>query len=176
MFDALSPTDIISLVLLILIAVIVLRQALAGGRSYAPTAGRGSSLSGGAGLEPDLWLQAEPPTDTNDPVLLSRHPGSHYVGPEQAALALAMLDDAQSFAEVGGHVPADLSLFLDQSFPSDHLGSNDPAALASLVLLDPTARFAEEVSDEPPHPALAALRGLALASVLLALLYRLIFF
>ena len=176
MFDALSAPDIISLVLLILIAVIVLRQALAGGRLRAPTAGRGASLRGGAGLEPEFWFQTDPPTDTNDPVLLSRHPDSHFVGPEQAALAVTMLDEAQSFAEVSGHIPADLSLFLDHPSPPDHLGSNDPAALASLVLLDPTARFAEEVSDEPPHPALATLRGLAIVLILLALLYRLIFF
>jgi hypothetical protein len=56
------------------------------------------------------------------------------------------------------------------------LSSNDPAALPPLVLLDPTARFGEEVLDDPPHPALPLLRALAIVLIVIALLYRLIFF
>ncbi len=176
MLDALSTTDIISLILLILIAIIVLRYSVSGARSPASRVGYGASLTGGAALEPDLWFQTESPTDTNDAVLLAHNTENRYTGPDQTALALAMLDDSQHFDEITGHIPADLPVFLGQSSPPHHLASNDPAALASLVLLDPTARFAEEVSDDPPHPALPVLRGLAIALIVFALLYRLIFF
>ena len=176
MLDALSATDIISLVVLILIALIVLRHSLSGDQSPTSAAGRGPSLTGGAPLEPERWFRNDSPTDTNDPLLLAHNTENRYAGPDQTALAMAMLDDSQQYDEVTGHIPADLSVFLDHSTFPNHLGSNDPAALGSLVLLDPSARFGEEVLDDPPHPALPMLRGLAIALTALALLYRLIFF
>ena len=176
MLDALSAIDIISLVLLIVIALVVLRHSLSGEQSSSATAGRDPSLTGGAPLEPERWFRDDSPTDTNDPLLLVHNTDSRYLGPDQTALAMAMLDDSQQYGEVTGHIPADLSLFLDHSAFPNRLGSNDPAALGSLVLLDPTARFGEEVLDDPPHPALPILRALAVALIVLALLYRLIFF
>ncbi len=174
MLDALSTIDIISLIILILIALIALRYSVSGDQSPASVIRRGSSLTGGAQLEPDLWFQAGSSTDTNDAVLLAHDAGNRYTGPDQTALAMAMLDDSQQYDKVTGHIPADLSMFLGQSSLPNYLGSNDPAALASLVLLDPTARFGEEVSDTPPHPALPLLRALAIALIVLSLLYRLI--
>jgi len=176
MLDALSSTDIISLILLILIAIIVFRFSVSGNQVHRSTADRDSALTGGDQIEPDPWFQEDSATDTNDPVLLAHNSDSRYAGPNQTALALAMLDDSQQYSTVTGHIPADLPVFLDHSSFPTHLGSNDPAALASLILLDPAARFGEEVSDDPSHPALATLRGLAIALVVLALLYRLIFF
>lgn len=175
MLAALSTTDIISLVILILIAIIVFRYTVSGNRWSVSAPGRGSSLTGGSQLEPDLWFQAETPTDTNDAVLLAHDTENRYTGPDQTALALAMLDDSQHYDVVTGHIPADLSLFLSPSSLPYPLGSNDPAALAPLVLLDPTARFGEEVLDDPPHPALPYLRAMAIALIVFALLYRLIF-
>ena len=175
MLDALSSTDIISFIILILIAIVVLRFSVSGKRTSAVTRVPGPSLTGGAQLEPDLWFQAETPTDTNDAVLLVQDADNRYAGPDQTALAQSMLDDSQHYEEVTGHIPADLPVFLAQSSLPDRLGSNDPAALPSLILLDPTARFGEEVLDDPPHPALPLLRALTIALIVLALLYRLIF-
>jgi hypothetical protein len=175
MLDALSTTDIISLIILILIAIVVLRYSMSGGRSSTSPPWRGPSLTGGAQLEPDLWFRAKAPTDTNDAVLLAHDVDNRYTGPDQAALAVALLDDSQHYDEVIGHVPADLPAFLDPSFPPKHLGSSDPAALATLVLLDPTARFGEEVLDDPPQQALPFLRILVISLIVLSLLYRLFF-
>ncbi len=176
MLEALSTTDIISLIILILIALVVLRYSASGSQSSRAKDGRRSALVGGGQPEVEIWNPSGSLTDTNEALLLTEDADSRYVGPDQAALALAMLDDAQYYDEVTGHIPADLPMFLGQSALPHQLGSNDPAALGSLVLLDPTARFGEELSDDPPHPALPILRVLAIGLIVLALFYRLIFF
>jgi len=88
MFDALSLTDIISLILLILIAIIVFRFSVSGNQVRRSAAGRDSALTGGDQIEPDPWFQGYSATDTNDPVLLTHNSGSRYAGPNQTALAL----------------------------------------------------------------------------------------
>lgn len=177
MFESLSLLDLISLVMLLLIILIVLFSSR-GDRSERQDiseADWGHTLTGSISLDADVSLDIVTATDTNDPLFLAYSRGSVYRGPDQTALAMALLDETISYDRITGQIPADAVMFLAPSVLPEYLGSNDPAAGASLTLLDADAHLAEEVLDDPPHATLPTLRLLAIFIALLALLYRLLF-
>ncbi|MCO6449694.1 MAG: hypothetical protein J5I90_02785 [Caldilineales bacterium] len=173
MFDTLTYIDLTSLALLALLLVLALAPRLQ--RPRKPRTSTGPALVGGVTLDPDAEVANAQLVDTNDALHTASGVDNHYLGPDQTTLALALLDPPETYASIGGFIPADLVLFLiDEPLP-DRFGSTDPAAAPALFLLDPEPRLLERGLEQPDPPYLYPLVGTVIALIaLIPLIFRLL--
>ncbi len=178
-FGSLPLLDLISLILFMFIGVILLinRSLMVDPEADLSQSTKATdhtaTLTAGISFEPDAPLDSAA-GDTNDPLLIVYNARNRYLGPDQTALALTLLDPDKPYTAIKGHIPADHPTYIDPSETPKYLGSADPSAGPSLFLLNPAARLGEEALEGSRLAVLPVLRAAIILLALIPLLYRLL--